>query len=127
MRPVKLMLATATLLCAQSLTANELATSVKADYDQYLGALFEHFHRNPELSTIETETAARMAQELRSAGFDVAEGVGGTGLVALLENGDGPLVMMRADMDGLPVQEEGFLLIQRNKIFNSLTSLIATF
>ncbi|NRB71819.1 MAG: amidohydrolase [Xanthomonadales bacterium] len=109
MRPVKLMLATATLLCAQSLTANELATSVKADYDQYLGALFEHFHRNPELSTIETETAARMAQELRSAGFDVAEGVGGTGLVALLENGDGPLVMMRADMDGLPVQEQSGL------------------
>lgn len=89
--------------------AGDLATSVKADYDGYLEPLFEHFHRTPELSTVETRTAARMATELRDAGFDVTEGVGGTGLVAMLENGDGPLVMMRADMDGLPVQEQSGL------------------
>lgn len=89
--------------------ADDLATSVKADYDDHLWPLFEHFHRNPELSTIETETAARMAEELRAAGFEVTEGVGGTGVVAVLENGDGPLVMMRADMDGLPVQEKSGL------------------
>ena len=50
-----------------------------------------------------------MAEELNAAGFDVTEGVGGTGIVAMLENGDGPLVMMRADMDGLPVEERSGL------------------
>jgi len=71
--------------------------------------LFDHFHRNPELSLIENETASRMARELRALGFDVTEGVGGTGVVAILENGEGPRVMMRADMDGLPVQEKSGL------------------
>jgi hippurate hydrolase len=50
-----------------------------------------------------------MAEELRAAGFEVTEGVGGTGVVATMENGDGPLVMMRADMDGLPVEERSGL------------------
>lgn len=95
----------AAVLLPASLQADDLSTSVQADYDNYLQPLFEHFHASPELSTVEVETAARMADELRAAGFEVTEGVGGTGLVAMLENGDGPLVMMRADMDGLPVQE----------------------
>jgi hippurate hydrolase len=89
--------------------ANELNDAVKKDYDDYLWPLFDHFHRNPELSLVENETAARMARELRDAGFDVTEGVGGTGVVAMMENGDGPLVMMRADMDGLPVEERSGL------------------
>ena len=89
--------------------ASELDDAVKADYDEHLGELFDHFHRNPELSTIEHETARRMAMELSLAGFNVTEGVGGTGVVAMLENGDGPLVMMRADMDGLPVEEKSGL------------------
>ncbi|MEE4173754.1 MAG: amidohydrolase [Xanthomonadales bacterium] len=92
-------------LFAAPLSADSLSMSVKTDYDRYLAPLFEHFHRNPELSTVENETAARMALELSDAGFDVTENVGGTGLVAMLENGDGPLIMMRADMDGLPVKE----------------------
>lgn len=87
----------------------ELSDSVQKDYDEYLAELFDHFHRNPELSTVENETARRMAQELSQAGFAVTEGVGGTGVVAIMENGDGPLVMMRADMDGLPVQEKSGL------------------
>ena len=74
-----------------------------------LAALFDHFHRNPELSTVENETARRMALELSLAGFDVTEGVGGTGVVAIMKNGAGPLVMMRADMDGLPVEEKSGL------------------
>ncbi len=90
-------------------SGGDLATSVKADYDSHLWPLYEHFHRYPELSTIENETAMRMANELRGAGFEVHEGIGGTGVVAMLENGDGPLVMMRADMDGLPVQEKSGL------------------
>jgi amidohydrolase len=89
--------------------ASELGDAVQQDYDDYLWPLFDQFHRNPELSTIENDTAARMAAELRGAGFEVTEGVGGTGVVAMLKNGDGPLVMMRADMDGLPVEEKSGL------------------
>jgi hippurate hydrolase len=88
---------------------NELGEAVQRDYDEHLAALFDHFHRNPELSTVENETARRMALELSLAGFDVTEGVGGTGVVAMLENGAGPMVMMRADMDGLPVEEKSGL------------------
>lgn len=84
----------------------ELANAVAKDYSGHLGALFDHFHRNPELSFMETRTAARLATELRQAGFEVTEGVGGTGVVAIMKNGPGPLVMMRADMDGLPVLEK---------------------
>ena len=89
--------------------ASELSDAVSRDYTEHLGELFDHFHRNPELSTVEHETARRMAMELSLAGFDVTEGVGGTGVVAMLENGPGPLVMMRADMDGLPVEEKSGL------------------
>ena len=96
-------MATATLLHANE--DDELEAAVKADYDAHLGELFEHFHKNPELSFVETKTAARLAEELRKAGFEVTEGVGRTGVVAMMRNGDGPLVMMRADMDGLPVKE----------------------
>ena len=97
------------VLCISPVMANELAEALDKDYEEHLGALFEHFHRNPELSTIEHETARRMALELNLAGFVVTEGVGGTGVVAMLENGDGPLVMMRADMDGLPLEEKSGL------------------
>lgn len=89
--------------------ASELADNIKQDYDAYLYELWDHLHRNPELSLAEFKTAERMATELRAAGFDVTENVGGTGIVALLRNGDGPLVMMRADMDGLPVEEKSGL------------------
>ena len=99
----------ALLICIPPAMADELADSVKQDYDEYLADLWDHFHRNPELSLVEFETAKRMAAELRAAGFTVTEGVGGTGLVAMLENGSGPLVMMRADMDGLPVEEKSGL------------------
>ena len=86
--------------------ADSLSQQVELDYNEHLADLFNHFHRNPELSMMEKETAARLATELRAAGFDVTEGVGGTGIVAVMQNGPGPLVMMRADMDGLPVEEK---------------------
>ncbi len=107
----KLSLATALLggLLASPLMADALSESVANDYNQHLGALFDYFHRNPELSSMEVKTAARLADELRATGFEVTEGVGGTGVVAILENGPGPLVMMRADMDGLPVPEKSGL------------------
>ena len=63
-------------LLSFAVSAGELSDAVKKDYDEYLAGLFDHFHRNPELSTIENETARRMALELSLAGFDVAEGVG---------------------------------------------------
>ena len=96
---------------AQSSGAQDagLKAAVKADYDANLGALFDHFHRNPELSGMEVQTAARMAQELRALGYDVTTGVGGTGVVAVLKNGAGPTVMIRADMDGLPLLENSGL------------------
>jgi len=105
----RIVAATAILVFSVCVNASELDDAVKQDYDDYLWPLFDHFHRNPELSTIENDTAARMAEELRGAGFEVTEGVGGTGVVAIMRNGDGPLVMMRADMDGLPVEEKSGL------------------
>ncbi len=97
------------LLGCQPGVADTLSNAVRADYQNYLAGLFDHFHRHPELSLVEFETAKRMADELGRAGFDVTEGVGGTGVVALMKNGDGPTVMMRADMDGLPVEEKSAL------------------
>jgi amidohydrolase len=96
----------ALVLLSQFAQADNLSKQVQKDYNKHLGGLFDYFHRNPELSSMETETAARLAKELRAVGFDVTEGVGGTGIVAIMKNGSGPLVMMRADMDGLPVQEK---------------------
>ncbi len=86
-----------------------LRAAIAADYDANLNVLFKHFHANPELSFKESKTAARLATELEALDYDVTTGVGGTGLVALMRNGDGPTVMMRADMDGLPVQEKSGL------------------
>jgi len=83
-----------------------LHQAVAADYEAYLAPLFVHFHEHPELSFEETETAARIAEELRAVGVEVTEGVGGTGLVGMIENGPGPTVLVRADMDGLPILED---------------------
>jgi amidohydrolase len=77
--------------------------------DRILGdleALYKDVHQHPELSMQEERTAAIAAERLRTAGFDVTTGVGKTGVVGLLENGDGPTVMLRADMDALPVSEQ---------------------
>lgn len=109
MKSLALVFALLTVAAAGQASASDLSAAVKQDYDDYLWPLFDHFHRNPELSLVEFETAKRMAEELRAAGFEVTENVGGTGVVAMLENGEGPLVMMRADMDGLPVQEKSGL------------------
>ena len=98
-------LLSAFFVISNPVASSELSESVKQDYDNHLANLWDHFHRNPELSLVEFRTAERMAKELRDAGFDVTEEVGGTSVVAIMENGDGPLVMMRADMDGLPVEE----------------------
>jgi amidohydrolase len=71
-----------------------------------LEELYKDVHRHPELSMQEERTAALAAERLQTAGFEVTTGVGRTGVVGLLRNGDGPTVMLRADMDALPVQEQ---------------------
>jgi len=99
----------AAIAVSRSVAASDLNTEVTNDYTSHLESLFRHFHANPELSLQEHETAKRLATELQAAGFDVTQNVGGTGIVAMMKNGNGPLVMMRADMDGLPVQEKSGL------------------
>ena len=69
-------------------------------------ALYRELHANPELSRQEHATAARVAEAFEAAGYDVTRGVGETGVVGVLRNGDGPTVLIRGDMDGLPVVEE---------------------
>lgn len=94
-------------LSTPALAEPDYAPAVRADYQKSLGATWDWFHTHPELSYRETATAARMAKELRAIpGMVVTEKVGGTGVVGLLKNGDGPVVLMRADMDGLPVEEK---------------------
>ncbi|MFF1358549.1 amidohydrolase [Streptomyces sp. NPDC058297] len=66
---------------------------------------YQDLHRHPELAFQEHRTAAKLATRLRAAGYDVTEGVGRTGVVGVLANGDGPVVWLRGDMDALPVQE----------------------
>jgi amidohydrolase len=69
-------------------------------------ALYLDIHEHPELSAHETRTAAKLADRLRQLGYDVTEHVGGTGIVAILKNGPGPTVMLRAELDALPVEEK---------------------
>lgn len=79
----------------------------KRDQDYaYLFDLYQHLHRHPELSFHEEKTAARIAGELGEAGFEVTEKVGGFGVVGILKNGAGPTILLRTDLDGLPVKEE---------------------
>ncbi len=88
-------------------------------YESHLAELFLWFHQNPELGFQEQRTAARLAAELRDMGIQVTEGVGGTGLVGMIENGPGPLVLVRADMDGLPILEDsGLSYASRNRQIN---------
>ena len=69
-------------------------------------ALYLDLHENPELSFHEVQTAAKMAAKLRGLGYEVTEHVGGTGVVAILKNGAGPTVLLRTELDALPVEEK---------------------
>src|SRR6478752_3053074 len=70
-----------------------------------LEGIYRDIHANPELSMQEHRTSGIAAAWLREQGYDVTEGVGGTGVVGLLRNGDAPVVLLRADMDALPIKE----------------------
>jgi len=85
-------------------TAQELAAFVDAELAD-LVAFYRELHQHPELSFHERDTAARLAAQLEAAGCQVTRGVGGTGVVALLQNGDGRVGMLRTDLDALPIAE----------------------
>jgi hippurate hydrolase len=91
-----------------ALSAEEAGLIRAAAHEQYpeLFRLYSRLHAEPELSGRETETARCIADELRCAGFRVVEGVGGHGIVGVFENGPGPTVMVRADLDALPIEEK---------------------
>ena len=91
-------------LCA-AFAAASTSPGFADDYD-YLDKLYQHLHSHPELSGQEAETSKRIAEEMRAAGFEVTENFGGYGVVGVMRNGDGPTVLLRADMDGLPVKED---------------------
>ena len=78
---------------------------IAEDYPR-LDALYQHLHAHPEISFQEEKTGQRIAVELRDAGFEVTDKVGGHGVVGVLRNGDGPVVLVRTDLDALPILEE---------------------
>jgi hippurate hydrolase len=79
--------------------------SVETDYPE-LDALYKDIHAHPELAFEEVKTAAKLAAEMRALGFEVTEKVGKTGLVAVYKNGDGPTIMVRTELDALPMEEK---------------------
>src|SRR3954471_12365052 len=85
--------------------AQDLRSAIQADMPELMN-LYRDLHAHPELSMQETRSAARMAEEARRVGFTVTAGVGRTGVVAVLQNGPGPVLLLRADMDALPVEEQ---------------------
>jgi amidohydrolase len=93
--------ATASALAQTSPQSKEIDAVFPAAHDFYLD-----LHQNPELSSHETQTAAKLADRLRALGYEVTEHVGGTGVVAILKNGSGPTVMLRTELDALPVEEK---------------------
>ena len=112
---VRSLTASAALLAASLLPAyadldaaglkKAIETSIAGDYPK-LDALYKELHAHPELAFQEVKTAARLAAEMRALGFEVTEKVGRTGLVAIYRNGDGPTIMVRTELDGLPMEEK---------------------
>lgn len=94
------------LLLASGLAAQDHRDALLKVEMPSLLDLYRHLHANPELSLHEVETAARIAEELRASGFEVTERVGGRGLVGVMKNGEGPVIMVRTDLDALPVREQ---------------------
>ena len=98
-------LAFATTLFAADAWRAPTPQQIDAVYPQ-MRALYEDLHRNPELSLHEEKTSATIADQLRRLGYEVTTNVGGTGVVGVLKNGSGPTVMIRAELDALPVLEK---------------------
>ena len=103
-----------------------IETSVEADYPK-LDALYKDIHAHPELAFEEVKTAAKLAAEMRALGFEVTEKVGKTGLVAIYRNGEGPTIMVRTELDALPMEEKtGLAYASRDKtIWNGVETFVA--
>src|SRR3979490_2256139 len=82
-----------------------IETSFESEYPK-LDALYKDIHAHPELAFQEEKTAAKLAAEMRAIGFEVTERVGKTGLVAIYRNGDGPTILVRTELDALPMEEK---------------------
>jgi hippurate hydrolase len=93
---------------------NQINSDVDNSFEEYI-SLYKHLHQNPELSFKEVETSKRMAAELQKAGFDVTANFGGNSVVGVFKNGSGPVIMMRTDMDALPIKEKTGLPFASNK------------
>src|SRR6266853_6715904 len=92
-----------------------IETSVEADYPK-LDALYKEIHAHPELAFGEVKTAARLAAEMLALGSAATEKVGKTGLVAIYKNGDGPTILVRTELDALPMEEKtGLAYASRDK------------
>ncbi|AUW58268.1 amidohydrolase [Sphingobium sp. SCG-1] len=98
-------LAAIPLLFVAPAFGQDIASTIKADTPAMM-TLYRDLHSNPELSGQEVKTAAKLAGQVKALGFTVTEKVGGTGVVAVMKNGNGPVLLIRADMDGLPVVEQ---------------------
>jgi amidohydrolase len=97
---VLLLVVVTTFASAQSSLPKEIDSIYPDAHSLYLD-----LHEHPELSGHETETAAKLAGKLKAAGYEVTEQVGGTGVVGVLKNGNGPTIMLRTELDALPVEE----------------------
>ena len=97
--------ALATMMVSSTAPATTLSDAIRADMPQLM-ALYRDLHAHPELSMMEVNTQAKLAEEARRLGFQVTQKVGETGVVAVMKNGPGTVLMLRADMDGLPVVEQ---------------------
>jgi len=113
MIPARVLLsATAAALLATAAQAGDVRAQkaqIDAGLDKaygHLDALYKDIHEHPELGFQETRTAAKLAAEMRALGFEVTEHVGGTGIVAIYKNGPGPMVMVRTELDALPLEEK---------------------
>src|SRR3954449_3382108 len=100
-----LWLAAAAMTVSTPASAAALSDAIRTDMPMLMN-LYRDLHANPELSMQEVRTAAKLAPEMRKLGFEVAEHVGKTGVVAVMKNGPGPVLLIRADMDALPVREQ---------------------
>ena len=106
----------ASVLCfISSAIAADVATITNEELPS-LVALYQELHAHPELSLHEEQTAARIAKELRAAGLEVTEKVGGHGVVGVLKNGDGPVILVRTDLDALPIREQTGVPYASNRI-----------
>ncbi|MBV7539288.1 amidohydrolase [Duganella sp. sic0402] len=105
---MKLLPIIALLAAASTAQAQDAGAVINGIYPQ-LDAIYKDLHANPEIAFQETRTAGKLAAEMRKIGFEVTEKVGKTGVVAIYKNGPGPLVMVRTELDGLPMDEKSGL------------------